>query len=62
MVMNFGLQNAPATFQRLINKILQPVKARYEEDLQGHMDDILIATKNDPTYHREVIQEVLLAL
>jgi hypothetical protein len=40
MVMNFGLRNAPATFQRLMNKVLQPVQAKYEEDVQAYMDDV----------------------
>ena len=62
MVMNFRLRNAPATFQRMMNKVLRPVKARYGEDIQGYMDDILIATKRDTQYHREVVQAVLSAL
>src|SRR6266576_3410802 len=59
MVMNFGLRNAPATFQRMMNKLLRPIKAQYGEDIQGYMDDILIATKNDLAYHREVVKMVL---
>ena len=62
MVMNFGLRNAPATFQRMMNKLLRPIKARYGEDVQGYMDDILIATKDDLTYHREVVKTVLSAM
>ncbi|SRR6266576_626848 len=59
MVMNFGLRNAPATFQRMINKLLRPIKARYREDVQGYMDDILIATTNDLDHHRKVVRAVL---
>ena len=59
MVMNFGLRNAPATFQRMMNKLLRPIKAQYGEDVQGYMNDILIATKNDLTYHRKVVKTVL---
>ncbi len=59
MVMNFGLRNAPATFQRMINKLLQPIKARYGEDIQGYMDDILITTTDKLKYHREVVKAVL---
>src|SRR6266567_2467705 len=62
MVMNFGLRNAPATFQRMMNKLLRPIKARYREDVQGYMDDILITTKNDLAYHREVVKMVLLTM
>ena len=46
----------------MMNKVLRPVKARYGEDVQGYMDDILIATKRDTQYHREVVWAVLLAL
>jgi len=57
--MNFSLRNAPAIFQRIMNKLLWPIKAHYEEDIQGYMDDILIATKDDLKYHREVVKAVL---
>ena len=62
MVMNFGLRNAPATFQRLMNKVLRPIQAKYGEDVQAYMDDVIIATANDLPYHREVVREVLTAL
>ena len=62
MVMNFGLRNAPATFQRLMNKVLRPVQARYGEDVQAYMDDVIIATTNDLPYHRKVVHKVLTAL
>ena len=45
-----------------MNKVLRPVKAQYREDVQGYMDDILIATKRDIQYHREVVRVVLSAL
>ena len=51
MVMNFGLRNAPATFQRLMNKVMRPVKAKFGEDVQTYMDDVIIATKDDINYH-----------
>ncbi|HYT45281.1 MAG TPA: reverse transcriptase family protein, partial [Methylomirabilota bacterium] len=59
MVMNFGLRNTPATFQRMMNKLLRPIKVRYGEDVQGYMDNILIATRDNLTYHREVVNTVL---
>ena len=62
MVMNFGLRNTPATFQRLMNKVMRPVKAKFGEDVQIYMDDVIIATKNDLTHHREVVRAVLLAM
>ena len=59
MVINFGLQNTPATFQRVMNKLLQPIKAKYRKDVQGYMNDVLIATKNDLEYHWKVVKAVL---
>src|SRR6266699_4660121 len=43
----------------MINKLLQLIKAHYREDIQGYMDDILIATTDDLEYHREVVKAVL---
>lgn len=60
--MNFGLRNAPATFQCLMNKMIRPVKAQYGEDVQAYMDDVIIATKNNVSYHRDVVKAVLMAL
>ena len=62
MVMNFGLRNTPATFQRLMNKVLRPIKAKYREDIQSYMDDVIIATNNDLNYHRMVVRAVLKAM
>ena len=59
MVMNFGLRNAPATFQRMMNKLLQPIKAHYGEDVQGYMDDIFITTNDNLEHYREVVKAVL---
>src|SRR6266566_7230635 len=46
----------------MMNKLLRPIKARYGEDVQEYMDDILIATKNNLAYHREVVKVVLLTM
>ena len=51
MVMNFSLRNALATFQRLMNKVMRPIKAKFREDIQIYMDNIIITTKNNLTYH-----------
>ena len=57
MVMPFGLKNAPAVFQRMMNMQFADLIT------QGHtiiyMDDILIATENDPIAHRRVVGQVL---
>lgn len=60
--MNFNLRNALVTFQKLMNKVMRPVKAKFRENIQIYMDDIIITTKNDLTYHREVVRTVLLAM
>ena len=56
-VMPFGLKNTPAVFQRMMNTQFTNLIA------QGHtiiyMDDILIATKNDPIVHRRVVGQAL---
>lgn len=62
MVMNFSLRNALATFQRLMNKVMRPIKAKFREDIQIYMDNIIITIKNNLTYHREVVRTVLLAM
>jgi RNase H-like domain found in reverse transcriptase/Reverse transcriptase (RNA-dependent DNA polymerase)/gag-polyprotein putative aspartyl protease len=59
-VMLFGLTNSPATFQRLTDRTLKPVKDKYGSDVcHGYMDDYLVATHNDPVFHREVMNFLL---
>jgi len=68
MVMPFGLTNAPATFQREINRILQPLlgmelvldtKIQADKDdrmvMVAYIDDILIATKGPKEKHRKQV-------
>ena len=50
MVMFFGLTNAPATFQSMINFIF--CELINEGYVTIYMDDILIRTLNDLTLHR----------
>jgi hypothetical protein len=56
-VMFFGLTNSPATFQTMMNAIFA------EEIVKGwlivYMDDLLIATKDDPKYHKQCVHKVL---
>ena len=61
MVMNFGLRNAPATFQRLMDKMLRPVKVRYGEEVQAYMDNVIIATTDDLDHYQTVVKAVLQA-
>ena len=57
MVMFFGMTNSPATFQMMVNAI-------FEEELRKgwliiYMDDMLIATHDNPTFHKKCIHRVL---
>lgn len=53
--MPFGLHNAPAMWQRLIDNILKPDLAPY---VLVYLDDIIIITPNFDT-HLEILEEVL---
>lgn len=55
-VMFFGLSNAPATFQRMMNHILDDLIR--EGHVMVYLDDILIFT-NDLNHHRRLVREVL---
>jgi hypothetical protein len=58
MVMLFGQCNAPATFQCVMDCILRPLKLKYPYMIFIYMDDILIATPNDPTCYTQVLSVV----
>jgi hypothetical protein len=55
VVMPFGLSNAPATFQRFMNQILQPVLGKFA---MVYLDDIVIYS-NSVKEHNEHIRTVL---
>ena len=60
-VMFFGLTNSPATFQAMMDHILQPWGDKWEqEDVYGswYMDDVLIALK-DKKKHQQATHELL---
>jgi hypothetical protein len=57
--MFFGLTNSPATFQRTMDRIFGPLRNKYPGMLFVYMDDILIATPNDPMLHETIVHEVL---
>jgi hypothetical protein len=59
MVMQFGMQNAPGTFQRNVNITLRPVSNKFPDDLFNYTDDILIGTDDNLEHHREVVHSVL---
>jgi len=71
LVMPFGLCNAPATFQREINRILRPLlglelviktDVHIDEDegmvVVAYIDDILIATKGSLDKHHKQVSKV----
>jgi hypothetical protein len=55
LVMHFGLTNAPATFQRLMNSIFSDILDGF---VVIYLDDILIFSKN-PSDHAAHVREVL---
>ena len=56
-VMFFSLTNSPATFQTMMNAIFaQEISKGW---LIVYMDDILIATKDNPKFHEEHVHIVL---
>jgi hypothetical protein len=62
MVMFFGLTNSPATFQRMMDTIFAPLKAKHAllgTSIQVYMDDILIASSAGLDGHQNAIHDVL---
>ena len=57
MVMFFGLMNAPATFQSMMNFIFRDLINKGYVTI--YMDDILIHTPNNVSLHRQVVNDVL---
>src|SRR5882757_911641 len=56
-VMFFGMTNSPATFQAMMNAI-------FEDEIQEgwltvYMDDMLIATPDNPVFHKKCVHKIL---
>src|ERR1700689_301414 len=58
-VMFFGLTNSPATFSRAMNRMFRHLIDKYPQELFVYMDDILIATGDDLSRHRQIVHDVL---
>jgi hypothetical protein len=59
LVMPFGLCNAPATFQRMMNDIMRLFLGN---GIVIYLDDILIHSKGSVEQHRELVGRVLQTL
>jgi hypothetical protein len=62
LVMFFGLTNSPATFQAMMDYILEPIINLFRgkgTEIIVYMDDILIATSASLEQHREAVHGVL---
>ena len=57
--MFFGMSNAPAVFQRCMDRIFAPLKARYPGCIFVYMDNILIATGDDEELHERIVHDML---
>ena len=57
--MFFSMTNAPATFQRTMDRIFRPLKSWYPGMIFVYIDDILIATPNDKPLHKQIVHKVL---
>jgi hypothetical protein len=60
--MPFRLTNAPAAFQRFMDHIFTSLKCMYPQYLFWFIDDIIITTLDDKTFHEEIVHEVLKVL
>ena len=59
MVMPFGLNNAPGTFQRLMNWVLQDYLGKF---VAVYIDDVIIFTKGTLEQHLDHLKQVLQTL
>ena len=50
-VMPFGIKNAPATFQRMVNKLVRDI-----DGCEGYIDDVVIYSDNWSDHIRQIIR------
>jgi hypothetical protein len=55
--MFFGMTNSPATFQTMMNALFR--EELRQDWLSIYMDDILIHTRSDLSYHRTRVHQIL---
>jgi hypothetical protein len=55
MVMNFRLCNALATFVHAMTRVFRTLQNQYPGEILIYMDDILIATPNNLSHHRQIV-------
>ena len=53
------MTNAPAVFQRTMDRVFTVLKNKYPGCIFVYMDDILIATPDDEELHAEIVDAVL---
>ena len=60
-VMPFGLSNAPATFQRMIDSVLAPITGNNKPGygLACYIDDVIIHTNGTEEKHITLVDKVL---
>jgi hypothetical protein len=58
-VMLFGLTNSPPTFCQAMERMLCHLTHKYPTELFVYVDNILVATTGDLTWHRQIVCEVL---
>jgi Reverse transcriptase (RNA-dependent DNA polymerase)/gag-polyprotein putative aspartyl protease len=55
-VMIFGLCNALATFQWMMDQSFSPIKQKYPKWIHWYMDNVIIATPDDQELHDQITQ------
>ena len=58
-IMFFSLTNSPTTFCKTMSRMFCTLCNKYPTELFVYIDDILIATKNDLTWHHKIVDAVL---
>ena len=58
-VLPFGLSNAPAAYQRLMDRVLEPFS---NKEVSCYLDDVLVHTSGSEVHHIKVVEELLQTL